>query len=160
KGPSLSSSRTRKLGEGPFADTGALRRLVGRNVPRHLAAFLAGTVFLLLEVVHLELPEVESDLLGEPIFAPAGTGADRRDHHVLQLYLVIFQRLIAGLADVQLDFGEMRAFATGEHQRRGRLVHELGETHILDADLAGAGAVAAVGSAVLRHRPTPGQHLD
>src|SRR5581483_2794459 len=111
--------------------------LVGLDVPAHLAGGLARAVGFLFLVFDLELGEVEGDVLGQE-FAAVARVLDARDQDVFELDLDVLERFFAGLADGDQAFLDVLAIGAEQHESAGRLIDELGDGDIVDADFAGA----------------------
>ena len=70
---------------------------IRRDVPGHRDVLLLRPLGRLLRVVHLDLGEVERDVLGQPVLAAGAAGRDRGDDHLLHRDLDVFERLSPAL---------------------------------------------------------------
>src|SRR5882724_10482383 len=74
------------------AKRGLLR--IGRNVPSELTAILAAAFLVLNLVCDLDLGEVQTDVLGQSLFAVTAARRDRRHQQLVELKRQILERLI------------------------------------------------------------------
>src|SRR6056297_602180 len=135
-------------------------RHVGTDVPLELGLGALAAFIGLLDVIHLDLGEIEGDVLGQPVLAARTAGGDGGDEHLVHLDGQIFQRVLARLAADDLRLREVIAVGAIEHQHRRGFVDPLGAADVLEVGLAGTAAAAAVKRAALAHAPAPGQQID
>src|SRR5262245_28617494 len=130
------------------------------NVPAHLGLGAGRALGVLRGVLHVDLREVERDVLGQPVLTTRPSGRVRGDEDVFELDDQVLERVFARLADGQLRFWNVLAVAGEQHEIRRRHVDVLRERQILDVDLAGARTTAQVGRSRIAHAPAPGEDGD
>src|SRR5262245_58293168 len=133
---------------------------VRRDVPAHLRLGAGSALLVLLRIFHVDLREVERDVLGQPVLTARPAGRDRRDENVLQLDDQVLERVLTGLAHGQLRLRNVLAVAARQHEIRRRDIDVLGQRQVLHIHLARTGATAQVGRPRIDHAPAPGQDRD
>src|SRR5690349_13204798 len=94
-----------------------LLRVGGDVVGDFLRAALLRALLILGLIRHLELGEVEGDVLGEPVFAAAAAGRHSGDEHFVHRDDEVLQRRATGLAHRENSLVEVLACAARIDER-------------------------------------------
>src|SRR5690349_825095 len=134
---------------------------VCRNIPRELCSSAGTALVGLRGVLHLEFPEIQTDIFHYSFIAIVPAGVHTSYEYIFQCNFQIFQRILAtGLADRKGAFVDVLARRASLKKIRRCLVDVMGEAQVLNAHLARAAAGSRMEAATLGQTPAPAQNVN